>query len=92
MFLVFTEIKHKFDLDGSHIFQASFNAQPELNFLVPVPQKFQLNRVGGGFAYVSYDILKGIYLCCKVYLAALLKLKAFTFWGFSCGGGYGLMH
>ena len=82
MFLVFTEIKHKFDLGASHIFQASFSVQPELNFLVPVPQKFQLNRVGGGFAYVSYDILKGIYLCCKVYLAALLKLKAIYVLGF----------
>ena len=55
---MFTEMKHKIDLDAIYFKVHST--------IIKFPT-LEISTVwGGGFTYVPYNILRGIYLCCKV--------------------------
>ena len=58
LFLVFIERKHKTDLDVTYFKGHST--------IIKFPTLEMSTEWGGGLTYVSYDILRGIYLCCKV--------------------------
>ena len=58
VFLVFTEIKHKVDLDATYF--------KDHSTIIKFPSLEISTECGSGFTYVPYNILRGINLCCKV--------------------------
>ena len=56
--MVFTEIKHKMDLDATYFKLHSI--------IIKFPTQKNSTEWGDGFTYVPYNILRGIYLCYKV--------------------------